>query len=166
MCIDPWLLEHRTCPMCKLDILKHYGFVVSANQAINVYNYDPMIMISSSPSSSITNTTSTTTTANTASSSPSSSASQTNSSANSQINNCSMNNVVTSNSNSVSNNVCSSNTTTITVNNDNTVSVNVEQISECPDVMSDSTSSQTNFSLLADQRPQKTVTESRQITDV
>ena len=28
-CIDPWLLEHRTCPMCKMDILKHYGFVVS-----------------------------------------------------------------------------------------------------------------------------------------
>lgn len=27
-CIDPWLLEHRTCPMCKLDVLKHYGFVV------------------------------------------------------------------------------------------------------------------------------------------
>ncbi|CAH0561074.1 unnamed protein product [Brassicogethes aeneus] len=29
VCIDPWLLEHRTCPMCKMDILKHYGFVVS-----------------------------------------------------------------------------------------------------------------------------------------
>ncbi|GBP43050.1 Protein goliath [Eumeta japonica] len=26
-CIDPWLLEHRTCPMCKMDILKYYGFV-------------------------------------------------------------------------------------------------------------------------------------------
>lgn len=26
--MDPWLLEHRTCPMCKMDILKHYGFVV------------------------------------------------------------------------------------------------------------------------------------------
>lgn len=30
-CIDPWLLEHRTCPMCKMDILKHYGFAVSPN---------------------------------------------------------------------------------------------------------------------------------------
>uniref|UniRef100_A0A0A1X986 Protein goliath n=1 Tax=Zeugodacus cucurbitae TaxID=28588 RepID=A0A0A1X986_ZEUCU len=27
-CIDPWLIEHRTCPMCKLDVLKFYGFVV------------------------------------------------------------------------------------------------------------------------------------------
>lgn len=26
-CIDQWLLEKRTCPMCKMDILKHYGFV-------------------------------------------------------------------------------------------------------------------------------------------
>ncbi|PAV85083.1 hypothetical protein WR25_04507 isoform A [Diploscapter pachys] len=25
-CIDPWLLEHRTCPMCKADILKYFGF--------------------------------------------------------------------------------------------------------------------------------------------
>ncbi|KAF8357785.1 hypothetical protein PRIPAC_92780 [Pristionchus pacificus] len=28
-CIDPWLLDHRTCPMCKVDILKAYGFQVS-----------------------------------------------------------------------------------------------------------------------------------------
>ena len=26
-CIDQWLLEKRTCPMCKMDILKHYGLV-------------------------------------------------------------------------------------------------------------------------------------------
>ncbi|KAJ3630591.1 hypothetical protein MTP99_011783 [Tenebrio molitor] len=31
-CIDPWLLEHRTCPICKMDILKHYGFVFSGSQ--------------------------------------------------------------------------------------------------------------------------------------
>lgn len=28
-CVDPWLLEQRSCPMCKMDILKHYGLVVS-----------------------------------------------------------------------------------------------------------------------------------------
>lgn len=39
-CIDPWLLEHRTCPMCKMDILKHYGFVVGAqNQIINLNDF-------------------------------------------------------------------------------------------------------------------------------
>ena len=30
MCIDPWLVEHRTCPMCKLNILKELGVVSSA----------------------------------------------------------------------------------------------------------------------------------------
>lgn len=33
-CIDPWLLEHRTCPICKMDILKHYGFIVSSTHAV------------------------------------------------------------------------------------------------------------------------------------
>ncbi|CAG9782545.1 unnamed protein product [Diatraea saccharalis] len=31
-CIDPWLLERRTCPMCKMDILKYYGFVYTGSQ--------------------------------------------------------------------------------------------------------------------------------------
>ncbi|KAI5639811.1 ring finger domain-containing protein [Phthorimaea operculella] len=31
-CIDPWLLEHRTCPMCKMDILKYYGFVAGPSR--------------------------------------------------------------------------------------------------------------------------------------
>lgn len=28
-CIDPWLLEHHTCPLCKARVLKQYGYVVS-----------------------------------------------------------------------------------------------------------------------------------------
>ncbi|NXT85152.1 RN128 ligase, partial [Zapornia atra] len=31
-CIDPWLLEHRTCPMCKCDILKVLGVEVDVEQ--------------------------------------------------------------------------------------------------------------------------------------
>ncbi|XP_055901854.1 E3 ubiquitin-protein ligase goliath isoform X1 [Eupeodes corollae] len=31
-CIDPWLIEHRTCPMCKLDVLKFYGYVIMDSQ--------------------------------------------------------------------------------------------------------------------------------------
>ncbi|CAJ0578482.1 unnamed protein product, partial [Mesorhabditis spiculigera] len=30
-CIDPWLLEHRTCPMCKGDILKAFGYQVNCS---------------------------------------------------------------------------------------------------------------------------------------
>ncbi|XP_074601362.1 E3 ubiquitin-protein ligase goliath-like isoform X2 [Brevipalpus obovatus] len=26
-CVDPWLLDQRSCPMCKLDILNHYGLI-------------------------------------------------------------------------------------------------------------------------------------------
>ncbi|XP_013916166.1 PREDICTED: E3 ubiquitin-protein ligase RNF128 isoform X2 [Thamnophis sirtalis] len=31
-CIDPWLLEHRTCPMCKCDILKALGIEVDVEE--------------------------------------------------------------------------------------------------------------------------------------
>lgn len=26
LCIDPWLVDHRTCPMCKLDVIKALGY--------------------------------------------------------------------------------------------------------------------------------------------
>lgn len=32
-CIDPWLLEHRTCPMCKCDILKSLGIVAEEEES-------------------------------------------------------------------------------------------------------------------------------------
>lgn len=31
-CVDPWLLEQRSCPMCKMDILKYYGLVFTGSQ--------------------------------------------------------------------------------------------------------------------------------------
>ncbi|XP_029463437.1 E3 ubiquitin-protein ligase RNF128 isoform X3 [Rhinatrema bivittatum] len=34
-CIDPWLLEHRTCPMCKCDILKVLGIEVDVEDGPN-----------------------------------------------------------------------------------------------------------------------------------
>ncbi|MGH0168633.1 UNVERIFIED_CONTAM: hypothetical protein FKN15_064202 [Acipenser sinensis] len=35
-CIDPWLLDHRTCPMCKLDVIKALGYLVDPEEAIEV----------------------------------------------------------------------------------------------------------------------------------
>ncbi|NXF67853.1 RN128 ligase, partial [Ciccaba nigrolineata] len=35
-CIDPWLLEHRTCPMCKCDILKALGVEMDVEVAESV----------------------------------------------------------------------------------------------------------------------------------
>ncbi|XP_077163844.1 E3 ubiquitin-protein ligase RNF128 isoform X1 [Paroedura picta] len=36
-CIDPWLLEHRTCPMCKCDILKALGIEVDIEDRIESF---------------------------------------------------------------------------------------------------------------------------------
>ncbi|XP_036403997.1 E3 ubiquitin-protein ligase RNF128-like isoform X1 [Megalops cyprinoides] len=33
VCIEPWLLEHRTCPMCKCDILKSLGVEPETEEA-------------------------------------------------------------------------------------------------------------------------------------
>ncbi|ELT95899.1 hypothetical protein CAPTEDRAFT_227655 [Capitella teleta] len=37
-CVDPWLIEQRSCPMCKLDILKAYGLQVhgSHDSMVNI----------------------------------------------------------------------------------------------------------------------------------
>ena len=35
-CIEPWLLEHRTCPMCKCDILKTLGVAVGAHSTCSI----------------------------------------------------------------------------------------------------------------------------------
>ncbi|XP_066233302.1 E3 ubiquitin-protein ligase RNF149 isoform X2 [Saccopteryx leptura] len=70
ICIDPWLLDHRTCPMCKLDVIKALGYwgeledvqqipapelssgrVLAANLNISV-QYDDRSDWSNSPSSS------------------------------------------------------------------------------------------------------------------
>lgn len=34
-CIDQWLLEKRTCPMCKMDILQHYGMIAAETEQRN-----------------------------------------------------------------------------------------------------------------------------------
>ena len=35
-CVDQWLIEHRTCPMCKLNILKALGYGVSIEFVLNI----------------------------------------------------------------------------------------------------------------------------------
>ncbi|XP_037087138.1 protein goliath-like, partial [Pollicipes pollicipes] len=34
VCVDPWLLKNRTCPMCKMDILKYYGLSSVSEESI------------------------------------------------------------------------------------------------------------------------------------
>lgn len=39
-CIDPWLLNHRTCPMCKSNILKSLGVDIPDNMSLSEQNIE------------------------------------------------------------------------------------------------------------------------------
>nr|XP_033803358.1 E3 ubiquitin-protein ligase RNF149 [Geotrypetes seraphini] len=43
VCIDPWLLEHRTCPMCKLDVIKALGFWVDSEDVLEIPSHEPVV---------------------------------------------------------------------------------------------------------------------------
>lgn len=106
-CIDPWLLEHRTCPMCKMDILKHYGFVVGSQNQNNLNT------------SSIQNTV-TFANSNENSSSNNDSSTENNSSINNTSSNNSNSRVIAENSNSAST------TVVVAVASENVMVINTE----------------------------------------
>lgn len=41
MCIDPWLSDHHTCPMCKLDVIKALGYWVCC--LLFIFSLCPML---------------------------------------------------------------------------------------------------------------------------
>eukprot|EP00096_Caligus_rogercresseyi_P001086 TRINITY_DN11697_c0_g1_i1.p1 TRINITY_DN11697_c0_g1~~TRINITY_DN11697_c0_g1_i1.p1 ORF type:complete len:365 (+),score=76.38 TRINITY_DN11697_c0_g1_i1:264-1358(+) len=43
-CIDTWLLQKRTCPMCKMDILKYYGFLGEEGDDINIDSREETVL--------------------------------------------------------------------------------------------------------------------------
>ncbi|XP_076345074.1 RING finger protein 150-like isoform X1 [Tachypleus tridentatus] len=44
-CVDPWLIDQRSCPMCKMDILEHYGLTFKGS-CDNVLNMDEVDLTS------------------------------------------------------------------------------------------------------------------------
>ncbi|KAA0716635.1 E3 ubiquitin-protein ligase RNF128 [Triplophysa tibetana] len=71
-CIEPWLLEHRTCPMCKCDILKALGVEMDVEEQphISVPDFRSFTISEDLPSETASHTQSETASSGYASSAP------------------------------------------------------------------------------------------------
>ncbi|XP_055856276.1 E3 ubiquitin-protein ligase goliath isoform X4 [Episyrphus balteatus] len=168
-CIDPWLIEHRTCPMCKLDVLKFYGYVVgepqsatltSTNERIINANNDHLIVTPSTNniiSTHFANNSSNNHPRNTINSSANSSVSATATAGN---NSYPVNVIMISRAIPATIDASTTTTTTTTQNSDNRLNINANTI----EVNSSSNISSNNSN--SSSTGITTSTASRQVTDV